>query len=268
MTNKADTEDAARPSVALQQRKYAKLTNGQLHMEMLEARDNFFNLCVQSEDYGFVTLLPACEEIIARYRMPGVGVKDRPNGKPTVEAYFRSIKLNYSTVRSWIHRRRLSTEMFVSHKTASNGKGGKVPTLTLLEARLLGTASAGHDLVKAIRQGGNLDEAIREFEDHAPAPERIDEYIERPVQVVVTELEKMAVRLCKLIGRNDDKNAQKILVLARELLAKAEPATVEEVVADEKQRQQQEARKKMPPQSEKTVVPSGQPTNGFERKAQ
>jgi thioredoxin-like negative regulator of GroEL len=144
----------------------------------------------------------------------------------------------------------------------------KVPTLTLLEARLLGTAFAGHDLVKAIRQGGNLEEAIREFEDHALAPERIEEYIERPVQVAATELEKMAVRLCKLIGRNDDKNGQKILALARELLAKAEPATVQEVLAEERKRPQgEEARKKMP-QSEKTVVPSGQPTNGVERRAQ
>jgi hypothetical protein len=235
-------------------------------MEMLEARDNFFNLCVQSEAYGFVTLLPACEEIIARYKMPGVGVKDRPNSKPTVEAYFRSIKLNYSTVRSWIHRKRLSTEMFGAQKTNSNGKGGKVPMMTQLEARLLGTASAGHGLVKAIRHGGNLDEAIREFEDHAPTPQRIEDYIERPAKFAMTELEKMAVRLCKLIDRNDGKNGQKVLALARELLTKAELTTVQEVLGEEN-KGQREGKKKMP-QSEKTVVPSGQPTNGIARKAQ
>jgi hypothetical protein len=111
-----------------------------------------------------------------------------------------------------------------------------------------------------------LDEAIREFEDHAPAPERIEKYIERPVQVAATQVEKMAVRLCKLIDKNDDKHGQKILALARELLTKVEPITVQQVLAEENQRQQQEARKKMP-QSEKTVAPSGQPTNGVERRA-
>jgi hypothetical protein len=172
--------------------------------------------------------------------MPGVGAKDRPNGKPTVEAYFRSIKLNYSTVRSWIHRRRLSTEMFDLQKATSNGKVGNVPTITQFEALLLGAASAGHDLANAIRQGGNLDEAVREFEDHALTPERIEEYIQRPVKVATTEVEKMAVRLCKLIDRNDDKNGQKILALARELLAKAAPATVQQVLDDERKPPQRE----------------------------
>ena len=109
----------------------------------------------------------------------------------------------------------------------------------MLEARLLATASAGHDLVKAFKQGGNVDEAIKEFEENAPTPERIEEYIEhRPVKVVATELEKLAVRLCKLIDRNDGKDRQTILALARELLTKAEPITVERVLAEEKKRPQ------------------------------
>jgi hypothetical protein len=36
--------------------------------------------------------------------MQGVAAKDRPNGQPTVDSYFRSIGLNYSTVRSWFAR--------------------------------------------------------------------------------------------------------------------------------------------------------------------
>jgi hypothetical protein len=275
MTNKAVTTKAAGSKVAcvaMQQRpedgvrKYAKLTPDQLHRRTLNARETLFKMWVGTETYAIDILVPYCVEIIARYRLPGVGVKDRPNGKPTVEAYFRSIKLNYSTVRSWIRRKRLSTEMFVTQKTTTSGGGGKVPMMTQLEALLLGAAYAGHDLANAIRQGGNLDEAIREFEDHAPAPERIEKYIERPVQVAATQVEKMAVRLCKLIDKNDDKHGQKILALARELLTKVEPITVQQVLAEENQRQQQEARKKMP-QSEKTVAPSGQPTNGVERRA-
>ena len=111
MTKKVDAKIT---SVALQHRseggvtKYAKLNPAQLHQQTLNAREAFFKMCVGAETYAVDVLLPYCEEIIARYRMPGVGAKDRPNGKPTVEAYFRSIKLNYSTVRSWIHRKRLS----------------------------------------------------------------------------------------------------------------------------------------------------------------
>jgi len=228
MTNKVDTKIS---SVAMQQRsgdgvrKYAELTPSQLHQQTLNAREALFTMCVGAETYAIDVLRPYCEEIIARYKMPGVAEKNRPNGKPTVEAYFRSISLKYSTVRSWIRRKRLSTEMFGPKKTTSNNnnKDGKVPHLTQLEAKLLGTASAGHDLVKAIRQGGNVDEAVKEFEESAPTPERIEEYIERPVNVAATEVEKLSIRLCKLIARNDGKQAQKVLALAREILTKIEP---------------------------------------------
>src|SRR6266496_2124594 len=274
MTNKTSNTKvmgAKIPSVAPQQRsgrgvtKYAELNPAQLHQQILKARDTFFQMCVGAEAYAVAVLLPYCEEVIERYRMPGVGAKGRPNGKPTVEAYFRSINLNYNTVRSWLHRKRLSTEMFKTHKTASNDNDGKAPHLTQFEARLLGIVSAAHDLVKALKQCGNLDEAVRQFEDHAPTPERIEEYIERKVKVATTDVEKMAVRLCKLIDKNEEKNGQKILALARELLTKVEPITVQQVLAEENKRQQGEARKKMPPQSEKMVVPSGQPTNCVER---
>jgi hypothetical protein len=270
MSTKGNTRNS---SVAAQQKPgnelhLAKLTNAQLHKEMLEVRNDFFSRCVETQAYAADRLLPVCAAIIQSYRMQGVAPKDRPNGKPTVEAYCRSINLNYSTVRSWLHRKRLQTEMFETHKPGGRNGGDKVPHLTLLEARLLGTASAGHDLVKAIRQGGNVGEAVREFEDHAPTCERIEEYIERPMTVAgVTEVEKLAIRLCKLIDRNDGKHGQKILALARELLAKVE-SSVRQVLAQENKRQQREASKKMPPQPEKTMVPPPQPTNGVERRAQ
>ena len=52
------------------------------------------------------------------------------------------------------------------------------------------------------------------------------------MKVATTEVEKLSIRLCKLIARNDGKQGQKILALARELLTKAEPTTVQEVFAD------------------------------------
>ena len=217
-------------SVATQQKskqtpnKYARLTPNQLHLETLDAREQFFAKYSGAEKYAIDVLLPYCEEIIRRYKMQGVAPKDRPNGKPTVDAYFKSINLNYNTVRSWIYRKRLSTEIFQPKESKSWNKGGKECRLSQLESKLLGTAAAGHDLIKAIKNGGNVEAAIKDFEEHAPTLERIDEYIERPVEVVSPEIEKLAIRLCKLVG-DDAKQKREIRALAVDLLAKLEPST-------------------------------------------
>jgi hypothetical protein len=222
-------------SVASQQKsqrtrsKHANLAPEQLHQETLDARNTFFNKCGGAEKYAMDVLVPYCEEIIRRYKMQGVAPNDRPNGKPTVDAYFKSINLNYNTVRSWIYRKRLSTEMFRSKQSKIWNKSGKESHLTQLESKLLGTASAGHDLVKAIKNGGNVDAAIRDFEEQAPTPDRIEEYIERPIGAFETEVGKLAIRLCKLIGRNDGKEKKEICALARKLLTKLEPGTGEQL---------------------------------------
>lgn len=174
---------------------YAKLTNAELHQETQAARNTLYGKCVDTQQYIVDVLLPRCEAIITRYKMQGVASKDRPNGKPTVEAYFRSIELNYNTVRSWIHRKRLQTEMFQSKKSRTSKKTtDKVRHLTELEARLLGTATIGHDLVKAIKRGGNLDDAVKEFLENAPTPERIEEYIERPVDLAADRLKGLEAK--------------------------------------------------------------------------
>jgi hypothetical protein len=216
-------------SVATQQKskqtpnKYACLTPNQLHLETLDAREQFFEKWSGAEKYAIDVLLPYCEEIIRRYKMQGVAAKDRPNGKPTVDAYFKSINLNYSTVRSWISRKKLSTEMFRSTVGSSRNKWGKECHLSPLESKLLGTAAAGHDLIKAIKNNGNVETAIKDFEKHAPTLERIDEYIERRVEVVSPEIGKLATRLCELIG-DDATQKPQIRVLAGELLSKLEPS--------------------------------------------
>lgn len=56
------------------------------------------------------------------------------------------------------------------------------PHLTQLEARLLDTASCAHEIVKAVRQAGNVEAAIADFEKNAPAPDKLVEYAERPVK--------------------------------------------------------------------------------------
>ena len=217
---------ARNASVAMQQKtgqtaaKHSALPTDHLHQETLKARETLFQMCVGAERYTVDVLLPYCEEIIRRYKMQGVAAKNRPNGKPTVESYFQSIKLPYSTVRSWIHRKKLQTEMFQPKQSKSWNKSAETPHLTHLEAQLLGTADAGHDLVKAIKHNGNVDAAIKEFKHYAPTPERIEKYISRPVTVAATEAEKLALRLCKLIDENDGTHADDILALARELRTK------------------------------------------------
>lgn len=265
---------ARNASVAMQQKtaqtvgKHSALPTDQLHQEMLKARDTFLQKCVGAESYAVDVLLPYCEEIIERYKMQGVAAKNRPNGKPTVESYFKSIKLNYSTVRSWIHRKKLQTEMFrpkMLESGNSRSRSETTPCLTQLEARLLGTASAGHDLVKAIKHNGNVDAAIKEFEDHAPTPERLEEYIARPVTVAATEVEKLALRLCKLIDEDDGTHADDILALARELRTKLEPTTVPHVLGKATKHHHRKARKKVPSRPEKAVRLLPQPTNGAEQ---
>ena len=233
--------------------------------QTLNARNALLEKCAETHRHAVDVLLPYCEEIIRRYKMQGVAAKDRPNGKPTVDAYFKSIGLNYNNVRSWIHRKKLQTEMFQSNQGKSWNKSGETPHLTHLEAKLLGTASAGHDLVKAIKHNGNVDAAIKDFEDHAPTPERIEEYIARKVAVVATEVGKLALRLCKLIDESDGTHADDILALARELRTKLEPTTVPHVLGKETKHHRRKARKKVSSRPENTVPPLPQPTNGLEQ---
>ena len=163
---------------------YANLTNDQLHQSVLQIRENFYNRYVETKQYAIDVLVPVCEAIIARYKMSGVAAANRPNGKPTVEAYFKSINLNYNTVKSWIYREKHKRGMFgTSKRMLRDGTtDGANQDLTHLEAKLLGSAAAAHDLVKAIKQNGNVDEAIKTFEAAAPTPQRIEEYVEHRIE--------------------------------------------------------------------------------------
>jgi hypothetical protein len=256
---------ASASSVASQQKvtvaQLTALNNSQLHAQTQKARDEFFVKNLGAQSYAKDVLIPYCEEIIKRYKMQGVAAKDRPNNQPTVEKYFKSIGLNYSTVRSWIHRKTLTTDMFTPESSAKRkgNKSEKDPHLTPLEAKLLGTANAGHDIVKAFKNNGNVDAAIKEFEDHAPTPERLEEYIARPVMVAAPEVEELTLRLCKLIEENDGTHGQDIVALARELRTKLEPTTVHHLLGKETKHHHRKARNKVSSRPEKTALPLPQP---------
>lgn len=89
-----------------------------LHNATVEANNIFREHCAKTHAWAVQRLIPLCEEIIRRIKMPGV--KDRPNGQPTVEAYFKSIGLNYNTVRTWFarskwsQREKLKTGLFMT----------------------------------------------------------------------------------------------------------------------------------------------------------
>ena len=66
--------------------------------------------------------------------------------------------------------------------SCSKYKEPKPKHLTPLEARLIDAAQAAHGVVTAHKAGGNVDEAIKGFTKVAPTPEKLDEFLERPVQ--------------------------------------------------------------------------------------
>ena len=66
--------------------------------------------------------------------------------------------------------------------SCSKYKEPKPKHLTPLEAKLIDATSAAHGVVTAHKAGGNVDEAIKGFTTVAPTPEKLEEYLEHPVQ--------------------------------------------------------------------------------------
>jgi hypothetical protein len=127
---------------------YSSLPNDALHRVVQVARNGFAQRSLEWHG-ALVELIPACEEIIKRFKLPGVPPKDRPNGQPTVQAYFASIGLNYSTVRSWFFRGRIKSEFFL------------LPKMSPFAAKTL-------KLVEAAKTGENLEQATSEVEEVFP----------------------------------------------------------------------------------------------------
>lgn len=78
--------------------------------------------------------------------------------------------------------------------SCSKYKEPMLPHLTQLEAKLLDAASRAHWIVKAVRKRGNVDEAIAEFEQNAPTPEKLTEYAERRVKPSLADPDPQPVK--------------------------------------------------------------------------
>jgi alkylated DNA repair dioxygenase AlkB len=110
-----------RPSVAVQQKSkrdgllpapagmfanvdYSMHTDEELHKATVAALATYRQKREEADNYAYDVLVPALNLIIQRYKQQGRATPYRLNGCPTVEEYFESIGLNYSTVRSWKSR--------------------------------------------------------------------------------------------------------------------------------------------------------------------
>ncbi len=168
-------------SVGLQQKSvHGDLTSEELHNQTLAARDALFGKCTALHTYINDVLVPYCEEITRRYKLQGVAAENRPNHQPTVEAYFKSIKLNYSTVRYWIRRKRLETDMFTLIKCCSECKktGGhkkgcskyKPPAkyLSQLEKKYLARELDVNDVLDAYDHGRDVAKGCRGLAENHP----------------------------------------------------------------------------------------------------
>ncbi len=183
----------ANASVALQQkspeitfRPHESLSTAELHKATVNARKVVYKRCDDTEAYISGVLVPFCQEVIERYKRQGLAAKDRPNGKPTVEAYFKSIDLSYSTVWSWIHRKKMRLAMLIKPttvpSTGDKGRGSDKPKhLTDLEFKLLQGATSVHEALVDINHG-HIDEAVTKIKEHLPTLDRIEEHLERGVK--------------------------------------------------------------------------------------
>jgi hypothetical protein len=138
----------------------AAMTDLDLGKEIVNARNVFCGSLAKAQAQARQRLIPLCEEMRKRYKRPGL--KDRPFGLPTVDAYFRSIGLNYSTVRGWCarekysDRNKLRTAFFVTPEYR--------PPYPMIEGDNTPYARRGSDLEK-IRKLANKIVAIAQGHD-------------------------------------------------------------------------------------------------------
>jgi len=118
----------------------------------------------------------------------------RQKGESLWMAYFRWCKQTYTLkmcLRSAINKMdELMGKKLCTHCKKEKGHTPSCPKykdrtpkhLTSLEARLIDATQAAHGVVTAHNAGGNVDEAIKGFTKIAPTPEKLGEFLDRPVQ--------------------------------------------------------------------------------------
>jgi len=191
---------ARKPSVALQQKSkddgllpapagmfatvdYAAHSDDELHNATVAALAAYKEKREEADNYAYDVLIPALNQIIHRYKQQGRAAQYRLNGCPTVEEYFESIGLNYSTVRSWKSRaqQRLlqaATDAGTKHAPRNSSERDPVPHLNKAERKAL--IEGNHravEIVAALEAGRDAKQEIAEFKAVMDA-ERLDDIMQ------------------------------------------------------------------------------------------
>jgi hypothetical protein len=148
---------------------YSGHTDEELHNATVAAVAAYTQKREEADAYAYDVLIPALNQIIQRYKQQGRATAYRLNGCPTVEEYFESIGLNYSTVRSWKSRAqqrllRAATDAGTKPAPRRTSDCDPVPHFNRAERKAL--IEGNHravEIVDALDAGRDAKQEIAEF---------------------------------------------------------------------------------------------------------
>ena len=148
---------------------YSRYTDEELHNATVSALAAYTQKREEADAYAYDVLIPALNQIIQRYKQQGRATAYRLNGCPTVEEYFESIGLNYSTVRSWKSRaqqRLLQAATDAGTKPAPGRTSDRDPVPHFNRAERKALIEGNHravEMVDALEAGRDAKHEITEF---------------------------------------------------------------------------------------------------------
>ena len=148
---------------------YSGHTDEELHNATVSALAAYTQKREEVDAYAYDVLIPALNQIIQRYKQQGRATAYRLNGCPTVEEYFKSIGLNYSTVRSWKSRaqqRLLQAATDEGTKPAPGRTSDRDPVPHFSRAERKALIEGNHravEMVDALEAGRDAEHEITEF---------------------------------------------------------------------------------------------------------
>jgi hypothetical protein len=148
---------------------YSGHTDEELHNATVSALAAYTQKREEADNYAYDVLIPALNQIIHRYKQQGRAAQYRLNGFPTVEEYFESFGLNYSTVRSWKSRaqqRLLQAATDAGTKPAPGNTSDRDPVPHLNKAERKTLIEASHravEMVAAVEAGRDAKQEIAAF---------------------------------------------------------------------------------------------------------
>lgn len=162
---------------------YTAHSDDELHNATVAALAVYTQKREEADAYAYDVLIPALNQIIHRYKQQGRAASYRLNGCPTVEKYFESIGLNYSTVRSWKSRaqqRLLQAATDAGTKPAPGRTSDRDPVPHFNRAERKALIEGNHravEIVPALEAGRDGKKEIADFKSVMNA-ERLDDILQ------------------------------------------------------------------------------------------